>query len=454
MTLLGAATSAGGLGGGMNRTVLRQSLRIGGVITGEVLVTTMFRHPVRGPVPCPAAPLVGAAAARAGAKVRYGTAALAPGADAVLFTTSYVSRDGTVAGLGAAANAADATALAAARSAVGTWSAALRTRRVLRAAAGPLCPGARRALDIAGTELAAGPVFVYGNPPWPAGQGMTTIGDLSEAPPGARIVFPAHGVSPTVRAQAAARRLTIIDATCPLVQTAQAAVRAFAEEGDTVVVIGRDGHAVVNGLVGQAPERVVVAQTEADLPAPEATGPLSYVLQPGVPVEELTPLAATLRDRHPARPAHPSGWCYDATDRAATIRAVAADSDVLFILGAADSPDSAHLARLASATQARIITGTADIRPEWIARAATIGLAEAATTGPGTAELLITALSGLGPLSLTDRSQTSSTMAVPGPMPSSVPVPSGAADEYDDPARRPRRIVHDTAPARSHSPTR
>jgi len=331
-----------------------------------------------------------------------------PDGEALLFLTSYIGRDGSAAGVGAAANAADGQAVAIARSSVDNWSDTLRTRRVLRATADPLCPGAHRALGLAGQAASAGPVHVYGILPGHQGTDLVPASDLAEVPPGARVLFPAHGVSVAIHAEAAARGLRIIDATCPLTDLAQASVRSFADNGDTVIVIGREGQASTEGLIGQAPERVIFAETTADLPD-QVTGRVSYVLQPGVPVEELAPVASEVRLRYQARGTHPDGWCYAASDRIASVRAVAAESDVMIILGHPDSPDSIDLVKLTADTPVHVITDATEIRPEWIATAGTIGLAETVTTRPGAADAVITALSGIGPLAVTERHQVSQT---------------------------------------------
>jgi 4-hydroxy-3-methylbut-2-enyl diphosphate reductase len=380
------------------------------VAPGEVLAVTQFSHPERGTVHCPAALLVAAESARAGLQVRSGVAVEAPGWAAVLFTSCYI-KDGVATGIGAAACAADRAAVAAARDAVQAWTAALRTRRVLCAASDPLCPGAHRAIGMAQRAVASsGSCYVYGELPGYADERVTRVTDLSALPAGSHVVFPAHGVPLAIAAEAAARGLRVTDATCPLVATAQRAVRGYAADGDTVVILaGRHGQAVRDALAGQAPERAAFAESESDLAALDITGKVSYVLQPGVPVEQLTPVATALKARHPARGASPDGWCYAASDRLATVRAVAADSQVLLIVGAQGTPEAVQLAALAPGA-AYVIDDVAQLRPEWIAEASTVGLAETLTAPPGAVQQVLAALSGLGPVSLAERRQVTSTV--------------------------------------------
>ena len=162
--------------------------------------------------------------------------------------------------LGAAA-AADRVAMAAARSAVEEWAAVGGTRRLLGAVS-PWCPGARRALEATRQALARGPVYVCGqlmaSPQACADlekNGAVFARSLADVPDGATVLFPAHGVAPGVRAEAAARGLEVIDATCPLVARTHAEARKLADRGDDVVLIGQSGIAVVPGIAGEAPGR-------------------------------------------------------------------------------------------------------------------------------------------------------------------------------------------------------
>jgi 4-hydroxy-3-methylbut-2-enyl diphosphate reductase len=372
---------------------------------------------------CPAAPLVAASVAGEGAAVRFGTVAAQRDGDAILFVTSYVGQDGIAVGLGAAAHRANAAGVAAAGAAVAAWSGSLRSRRVLTSPVGPLCEGAKRAAGLAAQRTGAGPLYVYGDRPGQPEPGEVRVSSLDEVPAGASIMFPAHGVSPEVRSAAAARGMLVIDATCPLVGAAQAGIRAFAGEGDTVLVLGRQGHAVAEALRGQAPGRVIVVQGAGDLPPEGSTGRVSFVLQPGVPVAELLPLAGVVRDRFAARGLHPGTWCYAASDRADALRAVAAASDVVFILGAPGCADAGGLARLVPAAAARVVTAVAQVRPDWVSGAATVGLAESTSAPRGLAAMVIAALSGLGPLSVVHRGLSTAVETVTPSLPGA---PDGA----------------------------
>jgi 4-hydroxy-3-methylbut-2-enyl diphosphate reductase len=263
-----------------------------------------------------------------------------------------------------------------------------------------------------------GPVHVYG---WLAASeqarddlaasGAIFVSSLDDVPDGSTLVIPAHGVPLAVLDDAARRGLRTVDATCPLVAAVHAETRRFVERGDEVVVIGPRGHAAAAGIAGQAPDHTVATESPAGVSAVRVSDPrrVSYVLQPGIPVEEAAPVSAALRSRFPAlRGPDPDGFCYAASDRKETIRAVAAASDLVLVLGIEDEPDTRLLAGLARAGRAKahVIGDAGQVEPSWLAGVGTIGLAETISARPGLADQVTTALSGLGPLSVTRRRVT------------------------------------------------
>ena len=315
----------------MNRSAVREfPASCAGVTPGAVLVATQLGDQALGGLPSPAAALVGALLERKGGRVSY---APVPHYDdpvhndggAVLFVATCQQRDGTMAAVAAVTAAADRVAAAAARSAVGEWSAVFDTRRLL-AAPSPWCDGAQRALAMAG-RAADGrrAVHVYGQlagSPESVGEiasrGAVFISSLAEVPEGGTVIFPAHGVPAQARAEAAARGLEVIDATCPLVARTHAEARKLAGRGEDVVLIGQLAHPVVAGIAGAAPGRISVVATPAGTSGLQVTDSrrVSYLLQPGIPVEDSAGVTAALKSRFPAlRSPHPDGFCYAASDR-------------------------------------------------------------------------------------------------------------------------------------------
>jgi len=406
----------------MSRPVARKCIAPGTTVApGEVLVATEIGDPARGLAPCPAAPLVAGVLRRRGVRVRFGAVphfAEASQADdgAVLFVTSALQRDSEATGIGAAAAAVDAVATAAARAAVEQWSAVVATRRLLRAPI-PWCDGARQAMERAEKAVAAGPVYVYGHlagsPQALAGlaeAGAHFTNTLQDIPNGATVLIPAHGVAQPVLDEAAERGLTLIDATCPLVSALQREVQRFAARGDDVIVIGPAAHPVAAGLAGHAGNRTVAAQTPADVGGVVANPrSVSYVLQPGIPVEDTAAVSTALRSRFPAlRGPDPDGFCYAASDRAGSVRAVAGACDAVLVLGADNDADTRWLAGLvrASGAKAHVVADLGAIVPDWLAGVAAIGLAQSTSAPPALADEVTAALAGLGQLSVTRRQVT------------------------------------------------
>jgi 4-hydroxy-3-methylbut-2-enyl diphosphate reductase len=249
-------------------------------------------------------------------------------------------------------------------------------------------------------------------------QGAVFVQSLDEVPDGATVLFPAQGVAVEVRAGAAARGLEVIDATCPLIAWAQAEARRFAERGDDIVLVGQPDYAAVPGLAGQAPGRVAVVSSPASAASLQVTDPrrVSYLLQPGIPVEDSTTAITALRSRFPAlHGPHPDGLCYAASDRAQAVRAIASSCDVVLVLGWPDSLDTRQLSALARScgTRTHVIARTADLSPDVLSGAGTIGLAESASARPAAAAQVTDAISGLGPLSVTSRRVTTEMIGAP-----------------------------------------
>ncbi len=415
----------------MSRSTVQEFLASGTHVTpGEVLVPTEVGDPVRGPLPCPAAPLAGGTLERKGKRVSYGPVGhCADPADdnggAIIFVATCAQRDGSTAAVAAAASPADRVAVAAARMAVEEWSAVLGTRRLL-AAGSPWCDGAARALDEARRAVnGRTAVHVYGDLAADpdaiaelAGQGAVFVTSLEEVPDAGTVVFPAHGVPAAVHAAAAARGLEVIDATCPLVTWAHGEARKFAERGDDVVLVGQPGHAAVAGLTGQAPAKTTLVSSSAGTATLRVPDPrrVSYLLQPGIPVEDSAPVTAALRSRFPAlHGPNPDGFCYAASDRAQTVRAIASACDTMLVLGAADAPDSRQVCGIArdGGTRAHIVSEAGDIVPAMLAGAGVIGLAESTSARPALAGQVTEALSGLGPLSVTTRRVSTEVVGAP-----------------------------------------
>ncbi|MFB9831223.1 hypothetical protein, partial [Actinoallomurus acaciae] len=305
---------------------------------------------------------------------------------------------------------------------IARWAEVLRSRRLLVADADPDCAGARTGIE---TILQAArdappdaPVVVYGRPVAAVDRlarltaaGVTIIDDLDAVPDTSVVVFPAHGVPLPVRAEAAARGLTVVDATCPLAALAHRDVRAYADRGDTVVLItGTPGSPAEKVSVSQAPESVLPMRDAAQVPDPRRTGidpdRLSLVVQTGIPVEDAAAMISALRARFPrVRGQHFDALCHAAGDRAATVRLVAAASDLTLVLGAVDDPDAAHMQAEAAAgcRSVRRLAAAGDIAAGWLGDVNAIGVVPTRSAPPDLMPQVLEALAGLGPLSVAGR---------------------------------------------------
>jgi 4-hydroxy-3-methylbut-2-enyl diphosphate reductase len=308
-------------------------------------------------------------------------------------------------------------ALRAASPVLARWAAVAGPRRVLLAGPRSFCAGVERAIEIVEKVLDqhGPPVYVrkqiVHNTHVVAGleqRGAVFVDELSEVPDGARVVFSAHGVSPAVREEAARRGLEAVDATCPLVAKVHAEARRFAADGYLVALIGHAGHEEVEGTLGEAPESMALLQTADDVAGlrPADPGKVAYLMQTTLAVDEAADVSAALRERFPAARAPGSDdICYATTNRQQAIRAVAAESDLVLVAGSANSSNSVRLVETAerAGTPAHLIDGPSDIQLDWLDGVSTIGLTAGASAPPAVVDDIIAALSGLGPIEVTER---------------------------------------------------
>jgi 4-hydroxy-3-methylbut-2-en-1-yl diphosphate reductase len=308
-------------------------------------------------------------------------------------------------------------ALRAASPVLARWAAAAGPHRVLLAGPRSFCAGVERAIEIVEKVLdqRGPPVYVrkqiVHNTHVVAGlerRGAVFVDELSEVPDGACVVFSAHGVSPAVREEAHRRGLDTVDATCPLVAKVHAEARRFAADGYLVALIGHAGHEEVEGTLGEAPESTALVQTAEDVAGLRPADPekVAYLMQTTLAVDEAAEVSAALRERFPAARAPGSDdICYATTNRQLAIRAVATDSDLVLVAGSANSSNSVRLVETAerAGTSAHLIDGPSDIQLGWLAGVSTIGLTAGASAPPAVVDDIIAALSGLGPVEVTER---------------------------------------------------
>ena len=266
-------------------------------------------------------------------------------------------------------------------------------RRVLLAAPRGFCAGVDRAVLIVeqALERFGPPVYVrrqiVHNTHVVAelsARGAVFVDELDPVPEGSVVVFAAHGVAPSVRAQAEARELTVIDATCPLVAKVHAEALRFARDGYTIALIGHEDHEEVEGTRGEVPESIRVVSGPADVEKLDVGGAgeqggagLVWLSQTTLAVDEVAQTADALRARFP-RLVDPPGddICYASQNRQNAVKAIAERCDLVLVVGSANSSNSIRLVEVALGAGARaayLVDDDAGLRDEWFAEDAGVG---------------------------------------------------------------------------------
>jgi 4-hydroxy-3-methylbut-2-en-1-yl diphosphate reductase len=300
------------------------------------------------------------------------------------------------------------------------WADLAGERTVLLAAPRSFCAGVERAIDIVELALRRYPRPVYvrrqivHNAHVVADlqrQGAVFVDELDEVPDGTAVVFSAHGVAPSVREEAARRGLTVVDATCPLVAKVHVEARRFVSRGDTVVFVGHGGHDETEGLLGEDAERITLVETVEDAERIVAVNPqrVAFVTQTTLAVEDAAGVVDVLRRRFPEieSPAT-DDICYATTNRQHAVREIAAESDVVVVLGSTNSSNSLRLVEVAQRAGARayLVDDAAGILPEWIVDAKTVGITAGASAPPHLVDEVIGTLRALGPIDVIEREVT------------------------------------------------
>lgn len=273
-------------------------------------------------------------------------------------------------------------------------------KRVLLAAPRGYCAGVDRAVITVEKALA-----LYGAPVYVRKQivhnvhvvasleakGAIFVEETDEVPEGKTVVFSAHGVSPLVHEQAAARNLKTIDATCPLVTKVHHEVRRFATEDSEILLIGHHGHEEVEGTAGEAPDRVRIVDglDGARTIQPTPGKNLVWLSQTTLSVDETMEAVAILKERFPEIQAPPSDdICYATQNRQEAIKEIAPQADLVIVVGSRNSSNSVRLVEVAleyGAKASYLVDYAEEIEDEWFAGVETIGL----TSGASVPEILV-----------------------------------------------------------------
>ncbi len=261
--------------------------------------------------------------------------------------------------------------------------------RVILAAPRGFCAGVDRAIDIVNLALE-----VYGTPVYVrkeivhnahvvqelGGRGAVFVDDLEEVPEGARVIFSAHGVSPEVRAQAAAKGLRVIDATCPLVTKVHYEAIKFDRDGRWIILVGHAGH----GTMGHVPGRMQLVGTVEEAEQVQVPDPdrVAVITQTTLSIDDTREIIAILKRRFPSAvfPAR-DDICYATQNRQAAVKHMAGSVDLLLVIGSENSSNSMRLVEVAQAVAVRayLIDDISELNPAWLEGIRTVGITAGAS---------------------------------------------------------------------------
>jgi len=242
-------------------------------------------------------------------------------------------------------------------------------------------------------------------------RGAVFVDELDEVPEDATVIFSAHGVSQTVREEAARRGLKVFDATCPLVTKVHMEVARHGNAGREVVLIGHAGHPEVEGTMGQYDEaqggRMYLVETVEDARTLSVRNPaeLAYVTQTTLSVDDTARIVATLRERFPAiQGPRKDDICYATQNRQDAVKELSGHCELMLVVGSRSSSNSNRLRELAEkqGTPAYLIDGPEDIDPAWLAGKTAIGVTAGASAPEVLARQVIDRLRDLGATAITE----------------------------------------------------
>nr|WP_222622482.1 4-hydroxy-3-methylbut-2-enyl diphosphate reductase [Ramlibacter albus] len=261
------------------------------------------------------------------------------------------------------------------------------------------CAGVDRAIDIVERALAkfGAPIYVRHEIVHNTfvvndlkAKGAIFIEELSDVPPGATLVFSAHGVSKAVQEEAEQRGFRIFDATCPLVSKVHVEVAKLAKEGYEFIMIGHKGHPEVEGTMGQLDHGIHLVEDVADVArvSPLQTEKLAVVTQTTLSVDDAAEITAAVRARFPSiREPKQQDICYATQNRQDAVKLMSREVDVMIVVGSPTSSNSNRLAELARklGVPAYMVDSPAELKPEWIEGKSRVGL----TAGASAPEVLV-----------------------------------------------------------------
>ncbi|HEX7638799.1 MAG TPA: 4-hydroxy-3-methylbut-2-enyl diphosphate reductase [Burkholderiaceae bacterium] len=252
-------------------------------------------------------------------------------------------------------------------------------------------------------------------------KGAIFIEDLAEVPPGAVLVFSAHGVSKAVRDEADARGFSVYDATCPLVTKVHVEVSKLAREGYEFIMIGHKGHPEVEGTMGQLTEGIYLVEDVPDVARVQPRDPakLAVVTQTTLSVDDAAEILAAVKERFPlVREPKKQDICYATQNRQDAVKFMAPKVDIVIVVGSPTSSNSNRLRELAErlGTPAFMVDAADDLQPAWFAGRSRVGLTAGASAPDILVQQVIDRLKELGAVSVRNIEGVKETVEFPLPL--------------------------------------
>lgn len=228
-------------------------------------------------------------------------------------------------------------------------------------------------------------------------RGVQFIESIDEVPDGSIVVFSAHGVSPALRAEARARNLTAVDATCPLVTKVHNEAIRYAKAGYQILLVGHTDHQEIIGTRGEAPDAIQVVEHPDDIPSLVIKDPskLVYLTQTTLSTDDANVIISALKKAFPQMKEPPSeDICYATTNRQVAVRALAPKADLTLVVGSRNSSNSVRLTEISEnvGTRARLVDDKSEVRPEWFEGVNTVLVTAGASAPEDLVQGLIVAL--------------------------------------------------------------
>ena len=255
------------------------------------------------------------------------------------------------------------------------------------------CAGVERAIEIVeiALKIYPPPVYVYHEIVHNTyvvkdlgSRGAIFVNSVEETPDNSVLIFSAHGVSPEIRAQAKAKNLKVIDATCPLVTKVHMEAILFAKQGYTIILVGHEGHDEVVGTMGEAPDRIALVDTPEDVEKLQIANPdkVAVITQTTLSLDDTKATIEAIKKKFPKVVFPPKeDICYATTNRQTAVKKIADRANLILVIGSENSSNSRRLAEVSQGkgVRAYLIDDVTKIKKEWLEGVKTVGITAGAS---------------------------------------------------------------------------